>query len=263
MCSAVGNQYRVEVLGDASGGVYAAWSDARAGSIPALYAQHLLANGTLDPAWPASDLAFNPVFGNHNNLVLLPDGSGNALAVWDNFSATDVYAQHFLVTGIVDPSWPVGGRGVSTAIGNQNAAGAAIPDGSGGLIVTWSDTRSGPGNDIYAQRVQANGTLGGTVVSVPREPVARIALESVRPNPARGAALTVYFSGSAESGTTLELLDVAGRLIASQELSRLGDGAHEVRFDVAPHLSPGLYFIALKASGDASNSRILRVAVVR
>jgi len=265
MCSAAGNQYRVVVVGDASGGVLGAWMDARAGSIPALYAQHMLAGGTLDPTWPASDLAFNPVFGNYLNLVLLPDGSGNALAVWDNASAADVYAQHFLATGVVDPAWPVGGRGVSTAVGNQNAAGAAIQDGSGGLIVAWADGRVGgpTGVDIYAQRVQANGTLGGTVVSVPREPDARIALESVRPNPARGATLTVYFSGSAENGTTLELLDVAGRRVASQELSRLGEGAHEVRFDVAQHLNPGLYFIALKTSGDARISHILRVAVIR
>jgi hypothetical protein len=262
--TAPGSQYRATLIADGTTGVYLAWTDARAGSIPALYAQHLLGNGTRDPAWPSGDLAFNPEFGSHISLVLLPDGTGGALAVWDDGrSGLDVYAQHFLVTGAVDPAWPLGARAVSTATGIQNAGGAVIPDGSGGLIVTWSDSRSGPSNDIYAQRVQANGALGGIVLDVPRPPVASVALESVRPNPAPGTELTVHFSGSAESGTTLELLDVAGRLVASQDLSRLGEGTHEVRLDVAPRLSPGLYFMALKTGGDARSSRILKVAVIR
>jgi hypothetical protein len=153
---------------------------------------------------------------------------------------------------------------VSTASGIQNASGAAIPDGSGGLVVAWSDTRSGAsGNDIYAQRVQANGQLGGTVLDVPRVPAALVALESARPNPARVEDIRILFSGSAAPGTTLQLLDVAGRLIASRELSALGAGSHEVRFDDLPALSPGLYFVALKSHGDARSARILRVAVIR
>jgi hypothetical protein len=230
-----------------------------------LYAQHVLASGVLDPAWPASDLAFNPVFGNHVNLVLLPDGSGNALAVWDDArSGLDVYAQHILVTGAVDPAWPAGGRGVSTASGSQNANGAAIQDGSGGLIVTWADTRAGGTNsDIYAQRVQADGTLGGTVVSVPKEPVAGIALESVHPNPARGDDLHVLFSGSADLGAELMLLDVTGRLIASQGIGVQGGGAHEMRFDNLHRLASGLYFLVLRSPVESRASRSLRVVVLR
>ena len=265
-CTATGDQYRAVVLGDAAGGVYVAWIDARAGSIPALYAQHLLATGTLDPAWPSGDLAFNPAFGQHVNLLLLPDGTGGALAVWDDGrSGLDVYAQHFLVSGVVDPGWPATGRAVSTATGGQNAAGAAFQDGSGGLIVAWSDLRASgaTGNDIYAQRVQANGALGGTVVSVPREPDVRVQLESVRPNPTRGDELRILFSGEAERGTELALLDVAGRLVASRDLGSLGAGAHEVRFDNLPRLVPGLYFVALRSRGDTRSSRILRVAMIR
>src|SRR6185436_369524 len=69
---AAANQTRARVQAEPSGGAFVAWIDARAGSIPALYAQHVLANGSLDPAWPASDLGFNLVFGQHANLVLLP-----------------------------------------------------------------------------------------------------------------------------------------------------------------------------------------------
>src|SRR6185436_1155365 len=99
------------VVHDGAGGAFVGWTDARAGSIPALYAQHLLSNGTLDPAWPVGDLGFNMAFGNHINLVLLPDGTGGALAVWDDGrSGLDVYAHHLLVNGTVDPGWPANGR---------------------------------------------------------------------------------------------------------------------------------------------------------
>src|SRR6185436_17101487 len=111
---------------------------------------HVLANGTLDPAWPVSDLPFNLVYAQHANLVLLPDGFNGALAVWDDHRAgSDVYAHHLLVNGSTDPAWPVDGRAVSNATGTQNASTAAIQDGSGGLIVAWSDGRNGATNDIY------------------------------------------------------------------------------------------------------------------
>jgi hypothetical protein len=266
VCLATFNQTRAKVLADASGGAFVAWIDTRGGSVPTLYAQHLLATGVLDPAWPASDLQFDPAFGNHVNLVLLPDGSGNALAVWDDASGGfDVYAQHILLNGTVDPAWPAGGLGVSTATGSQNANGAAMADGSGGLIVTWTDTRSNPttSGDIYAQRVRASGQLGGTVVGVPQEPDARIQLESVRPNPSPGEALRVLFSGAAAPGTTLALLDVAGRVVAARELDALGSSSHEVRFGDLPRLAPGLYFVTLRSHSDVRASQILRVVVLR
>src|SRR5262249_55674652 len=152
----------------------------------------------------------------------------------------DVYAQHFLASGVIDPLWPPFARGVSTATEVQNASGAAIADGSGGLIVAWSDTRSGPGNDIYAQRVQANGQLGGTVLDVPDAPSGPLSLDAIRPNPTRLRDLRVLFSGSAEWGSTLELLDISGRMVASRELSSLGEGEHEVSFEDVPTLTPGL-----------------------
>ena len=38
----------------------------------------------------------------------------------------------------------------------------------GGAIVTWRDYRNGTNDDIYAQRVAPDGSLGGTVVDVSR-----------------------------------------------------------------------------------------------
>jgi hypothetical protein len=69
-----------------------------------------------------------------------------------------------------------------------------VTDGAGGAIVTWSDYRSGSYSDIYAQRVRANGQLGGNVADVAAERSLALALDPVRPNPTRHGAVTVRFA---------------------------------------------------------------------
>ena len=54
------------------------------------------------------------------------------------------------------PTDPLVNVPLCTAIGNQSN-GAIAPDGAGGAIITWHDSRSGS-SDIYAQRVAADGT---------------------------------------------------------------------------------------------------------
>jgi len=69
----------------------------------------------------------------------------------------DVYSQHVLASGAVDPAWPVDGRAVCTAAGDQGTL-TACQDGAGGAIVSWQDLRSGT-NDIYAERVLSTGAV--------------------------------------------------------------------------------------------------------
>ena len=251
-CAATGNQTRPQVLGDGLGGAFVAWTDARAGLIPSLYAQHLLADGLLDPTWPSSDLNFCAVFGSHLNLVLLRDGVGGALAMWDdNRSGLNIYAHHLQLNG-VDPTWPVNGLGVSTATNSQNAAGAVIEDGSGGLIATWSDTRvSLPNsNDIYAQRVQANGQLGGTVLDAPVGRRSPFALAPPAPTPSRSGRLGVRYTLPREGHVALELLDVAGRLLATRDLGVQGAGPHAFDWDPRTRVPTGLHFVRLSFGGE-------------
>jgi hypothetical protein len=264
-----GDQSSGRLRSDGVGGFVAVWRDTRNAATTGqdLFAQRLSVSGVLDPAWPVGGLAVCTAAGTQQNRDLVPDGTGGVIVGWEDqrtgTMTTDVYAQHLLASGSVDPVWPTDGRGVSLATAAQ-ALPRILADGSGGAIVAWQDNRAGTTNaNVYAQRVQANGTLGGTVVGVAREPGARIELDSVRPNPSRGDELRVLFSGAAEPGTELALLDVAGRLVASRGLDPLGAGAHEVRFDGAPHLAPGLYFVVLKIPDDTRSSRILRVVVLR
>ena len=52
--------------------------------------------------------------------------------------------------------WEPDGVALSTAAGNQDDP-AIISDGAGGVIVTWTDFRSGANSDIYVRRVNALG----------------------------------------------------------------------------------------------------------
>ena len=251
VCAAAGNQTRPQILrdGGSGSGAIVAWRDTRAGSVPNLYAQHVLASGVLDPTWPAGDLAFCTASGDQFNLSLVSDGMGGALGVWDDArgGTLDIFAQHLLATGAVDPAWPVDRRGASTESHQQNAA-SVIPDGSGGFIAAWTDGRPGAGiNDVYAQRVQANGQLGGTVVGVPRRSGAGLALKPPYPNPWHGGSLALGFSLESEGPALLEIMDGGGRVVAKRDAGRFGSGAHEVRLEDLPAFSPGLYFVVLRA----------------
>ncbi|NWG28990.1 MAG: hypothetical protein HXY48_10725 [Ignavibacteriaceae bacterium] len=50
---------------------------------------------------------------------------------------------------------------VSRASGNQWSA-TSVSDGAGGVIITWTDLRSGSNYDIYAQRISVSGTVQWT-----------------------------------------------------------------------------------------------------
>ncbi|MEQ1833809.1 MAG: hypothetical protein ABL977_12200, partial [Candidatus Eisenbacteria bacterium] len=262
VCTSVGNQTRPQILQDDDGGAFLAWTDARAGAIPSLYAQHVLGSGSLDPLWPATDLNFCAVFGSHLNLILIPDLAGGALAVWDDSrSGLNIYAHHLLLHGAADPAWPVNGRGVCTATNSQNSDGAAIPDGSGGLFSTWIDSRTlgTTGADIYAQRVQANGTLGGSVLDVPHGRTAGLDLAPLAPTPARADRLGLRYTLPRAGQVRLELLDVAGRMLAAHDLGVQGAGPHA--YDWAPRtcIAAGLQFVRLRFGGD---TRTVRAVIV-
>ena len=128
----------------------------------------------------------------------------------------------------------------------------------GGAIATWADGRTAGGEDIYVQRVQASGALGGTV-DVPREATLAFALDPVRPNPVRGGPLTVSFALPSAIPATLELLDVAGRCMAAREVGTLGAGRHTVALADGVRLAPGILFVRLR---QGANVRTVRLAVL-
>ena len=159
LCTAANYQQHPTLVADGSGGAIVTWFDYRSGTNHDIYAQHVLAGGAVDPAWPAAGRALCTAAGDQAFPSITADGSGGALVTWmdGRSGVNDIYAQHVLAGGAVDPAWPADGRALCTAPGSQYSP-AIVADGAGGGVVTWWDMRGGSG-DIYAQHVQASGAV--------------------------------------------------------------------------------------------------------
>jgi len=162
MANTAGGQTSPLIVSDGAGGAIVAWQDLRSAATETdVFAQHVLASGVVDPAWPANGAALSAIEGPQNTLALTSDGAGGAIVTWVDGRSTsdafDIFAQHVLVSGHVDPRWPVNGLAVCTAPGHQGFP-AIVDDGNGGAIITWEDPRDATsGFDVYAQHILDSG----------------------------------------------------------------------------------------------------------
>lgn len=154
-----GAQLGAAVLPDGSGGAFVAWSDGRtdANGGPDLYLQRLNAAGV--PQWGAGGIAVATVTGTQEGPTLARDGAGGVFVAWSDTrdGLRDVYLQRIHADGTA--AWMAGGILVGGGVNDQMLA-VMAPDGVGGVFVAWEDHRIGrdTGLDIYAQRVDMNGT---------------------------------------------------------------------------------------------------------
>ncbi len=154
-------QYSPAMVSDGAGGAFVTWYESRGGGDYNVYAQHVLASGTADPAWPVNGLAVCTAALDQASPAIVADGSGGAIVAWYDLrggSGGDIYAQRVRSTGVVDPAWPVNGRALCTAGDNQLYP-AITSDGAGGAIVSWSDLRTSIDTDVYVQRVLSTGVV--------------------------------------------------------------------------------------------------------
>lgn len=332
ICTAPGNQDLADFVGDGAGGALILWSDRRTGNYD-VYAQHVLSNGAIDPAWVPDGSPINTATGDQYAFSLASDGGGGFFVAWTDDptgarAELNIGAQHVLANGLVDPLWPLGGLAVCTAPGYQLEP-IIVPNGAGGAILAWSDARDAPAgdpwnSDIYgasifvdqptptllsladyetgpgrvtlrwqasdATRVQATvdrrsttseweelgtpslvgtdyllyedqtappGRTGyrlryfedseerfteETWLEVPSS--AQLSLAGFRPNPAISGA-GVAFSLPDGAPATLEVHDVRGREVFAREVGSLGPGSHVLPIDGQQRLSAGVYWIRL------------------
>ncbi len=159
LCTATGQQFYPTIASDRSGGAIVAWSDIRSGTNYDIYAMRVLSTGAVDPAWPVNGRLVCGAPVDQFFPVSVSDGVHGAILAWSDSrsgSSFDIYAQHVLATGVVDPVWPANGRALCTAIDDQ-ADPAIVSDGGGGAVVAWDDHRNGLDYDIFAQHVLATG----------------------------------------------------------------------------------------------------------
>src|SRR5262245_817398 len=151
-----------QIVSDGAGGAIVSWQELRDSDTEIdVLAQHVLASGVVDPAWPADGTALVKIVRNQQDQVMVPDGAGGAIVAWVDSRAGanefDIFAQHVLATGVVDPRWPLNGRAVVDAAGAQTIP-SIVEDGQGGAIISWQDDRPGSlGSDVYAQHILNSG----------------------------------------------------------------------------------------------------------
>lgn len=259
VCTAAGDAVLLRAAADGQGGLLAAWSDPRSGDRD-VYVARVMADGTLAPGWPVDGVAACTATGDQTVGDLAPDGSGGAFVCWTDSrhgsANNDIYAQHVRADGSLDPVWPPDGKAVSTSTGAQGSPAMAL-DGTGGVLLAWSDGRNGSTNsDVYAQRVGPNGTLA---VPTAPAPAAGALLGTPFPCP---ASRDVAFALAPSGPTRVSVLDLTGRRVRTLAFGAAHDVARDAHWDLhddsGRRVPPGIYFLRA-ASMDRSESRRLVV----
>ena len=171
------NQYLPAAVSDNAGGTIVAWADQRTKTATGtarwmIYAQRLdllgMPQWAIDGIQVAPDTAVADSVFDQEYPAALADGSGGAYIAWvdkHSYPSTDLYMQHIDANGV--PAWATsdGGLVVSRATYAQQSP-TLIQDGAGGVIVVWQSS-IGNNFDIYAQRLDASGTLQWGAGGVP------------------------------------------------------------------------------------------------
>ena len=111
----------------------------------------------------------------------------------------------------------------------------------------------------FADTSNANFTIIPQAMLAVAPGEARFTLAGAAPNPTR-RELSVAFSLPDNAAASLELVDLAGRRVATREVGSLGAGTHRIPLLEGQALQPGLYWVRLMRG---SERRSLKVAVVR
>jgi hypothetical protein len=167
---ATGTQTAPDAVGDGvapsagGSGVFVVWEDARAGSAD-IWCLRLTRAGAPAPGWPASGIAICTAAFNQIQPHVCLDGASGVFVAWTDQTSgapqSDIYMQHVTGDGAIAAGWPATtsrGLVVCNATGRQTGP-ALLPDGAGGVYVTWTDGRTGTGLlDAGLAHLRADGS---------------------------------------------------------------------------------------------------------
>ena len=260
-----------DVATDGQGGMFVVWERLTANY--KVFAQHLTGTGAVAAGWVAGGIPLAPdPSGDQQYVQIAGDGLGSAIATWDDSrnyttSLTDIYAQKLvsdgpvpvllsLVSAEAQPGralvvWFAADRQVRTVTVYRRSVetawqmlGTATSDGTGRIAYEDRTVESG-GHYAYRLGYADGGTEAFTAETWLDIPGGyRLALDGLRPNPARGDVV-VSFALLSAAPARLELIDIAGRRVTSQEVGSLGAGAHVLRLDEGTPVPAGLYWLRL------------------
>jgi hypothetical protein len=170
--------------------------------------------------------------GKQGDPRIIEDGKGGSYIAWKdwrNNGIPDIFLQRMDSQG--RPMWMLNGLNLCTDPADQSTPNLTL-DEQGGVIVAWSDLRSGIERDLYAQRVDSNGFIkwgfNGAVVT---DKTAREHNEKIAPDENSGA----YICWEEQSGpgwdVWIQHMDSAGNRL-------WGNGGIRVCTSAAYRLNP-------------------------
>ncbi len=162
ICLAQESQTSPKLVSDNVRGSIVTWRDYRSGgpSYYAIFAQRIDSTGAVQ--WTQNGvlaLSAADINSDHN---IVGDESGGVIVTCSKSSSLDIYAQRINMDGVVQ--WTSSGVAISTA--NFNEAPTITGDLHGGAIIAWQHYGGSAFSDIYAQRVNSNGSTQWTTNDV-------------------------------------------------------------------------------------------------
>jgi hypothetical protein len=246
------------IVSDGAGGAIIAWKgDPQGGEY--ILAQRVGASGTVQ--WLGNGVMICTAQSFRSEPSIISDGEGGAIVTWHDFrtgSTYDIYAQKVNESG--DTQWPDNGLAASVRAGDQQN-GTIISDLAGGAIITWQDAY-GSASDIYAQRVLANGTLGGTT-DVPDDdqsfPTAFI-LQQNYPNPFNPST-SMEYALPQDSHVTITIHNSLGQLVRTLVDDHEPAGFYRAEWDgntdSGLKVASGTYVYRMQAGGYVQTQKML------
>jgi len=130
---------------------------------------------------------------------------------------------------------------------------------AGTASLLWNGTTvSAPAFSGAAPDLGAVETSGGQVPVDTTRVASGLAFAGVRPNPSRDE-VSISLTLPDASPAHVEVVDLAGRQVLSQELTGLGRGSHVVNLTEARKLAAGLYLVRLRHGGRSLSTRLVVV----
>lgn len=161
VCTAVNQQNLAATAPDGTGGAFLVWEDWRTAvsTNRDVYAQHVLASGVPDPAWPANGLAVCTATNMQNTVSIISDGAGGAFVSWLDYRNGSTFQPfvHHLTSSGVDGTWPSNGRQLLTSANSVTVDVQMARDGSTGVYALVSVPATG--TNLTLQHVTGGGAI--------------------------------------------------------------------------------------------------------
>ncbi|MES2398229.1 MAG: T9SS type A sorting domain-containing protein [Bacteroidota bacterium] len=122
--------------------------------------------------WSSNTSVNTPVcvdLGRQIDLRMADDGKGGVFVTWKDYRSgggvglPDIYIQYLNEAGY--PQWTTNGVALCTDPADQSTP-SIVSDMAGGVIVAWSDWRTGVERDLFAQRIDSAGVIQWTINGV-------------------------------------------------------------------------------------------------